>query len=95
MKFTDPDLGMPESETEIDETSYNTPAATQERSINSLFGRLRYSFMNKYYGGVSFRYDGSSKFAENYRWGFSLHSLLVGVCRKNHSWPDTKAVLEI
>jgi TonB-linked SusC/RagA family outer membrane protein len=70
MKFTDPDLGMPESETEIDESSYNTPAETQERSINSLFGRLRYSFMSKYYGGVSFRYDGSSKFADDYRWGF-------------------------
>ncbi len=70
MKYTDPDLGLPESDTEIDPTSYNTPAQTQERSIYSLFGRAGYSYKDKYYGEFSFRYDGSSKFAEDYRWGF-------------------------
>ena len=69
-KFTDRDLGLPETETELDPTSYNTPAQTQERSINSLFGRAGYNFRDKYYGEFSFRYDGSSKFAEDYRWGF-------------------------
>jgi hypothetical protein len=67
MKFTDPDLGLPESDTEFDPTSYNTPAQTQERSIYSLFGRAAYSFEDKYYGELSFRYDGSSKFAEDFR----------------------------
>ncbi len=70
MRYTDRDLGLPESETEIDPTSYNTPAQTQERSIYSLFGRAGYSFKDKYYGEASFRYDGSSKFAEDFRWGF-------------------------
>ncbi|WP_217447740.1 TonB-dependent receptor [Maribellus comscasis] len=70
MKYTDRDLGLPESETEIDPTSYNTPAQTQERSIYSLFGRAGYSYQDKYYGEFSFRYDGSSKFSEDYRWGF-------------------------
>ena len=69
-KYTDRDLGLPESETELDPTSYNTPAQTQERSISSLFGRAGYNYMGKYYGEVSFRYDGSSKFAKDYRWGF-------------------------
>ncbi|HEY3372992.1 MAG TPA: TonB-dependent receptor [Prolixibacteraceae bacterium] len=69
-KFTDIDLGLPETLTEIDKSSYNTPAQTQERSINSVFGRAGYSFRDKYYGEFSFRYDGSSKFAEDYRWGF-------------------------
>jgi len=69
-KYTDRDLGLPESATEIDPGSYNTPAQTQERSIYSLFGRTGYSYRNKYYGEFSFRYDGSSKFAEDYRWGF-------------------------
>ena len=70
MKYTDRDLGLPESETEIDPESYNTPAQTQERSIYSVFGRANYSYKDKYYGDVSFRYDGSSKFAEDFRWGF-------------------------
>ena len=69
-KYTDRDLGLPESSTEIDPTSYNTPAQTQERSIYSVFGRAGYSYGNKYYGEMSFRYDGSSKFAKDYRWGF-------------------------
>jgi TonB-linked SusC/RagA family outer membrane protein len=69
-KFTDRDLGLPETGTELDPTSYNTPKETQERSINSVFGRAGYSFRDKYYGELSFRYDGSSKFAKDYRWGF-------------------------
>jgi TonB-linked SusC/RagA family outer membrane protein len=69
-KYTDRDLGLPDSETEIDTDSYNTPAQTQQMSIYSVFGRLGYSYEYKYYAQVSFRYDGSSKFAEDYRWGF-------------------------
>lgn len=69
-KYTDRDLGLPESATELDPSSYNTPAQTQERSIYSVFGRASYSYQNKYYGEASFRYDGSSKFAKDYRWGF-------------------------
>lgn len=70
LKYTDRDLGLPESDTEFDPTSYNTPAQTQERSIYSLFGRAGYNYRDKYYGEFSFRYDGSSKFAKDYRWGF-------------------------
>ena len=69
-KYTDRDLGLPESDTEIDPSSYNTPAQTQERSIYSAFGRAGYTYNDKYYGEFSFRYDGSSKFAKDYRWGF-------------------------
>ncbi|MGE5447546.1 MAG: SusC/RagA family TonB-linked outer membrane protein, partial [Bacteroidales bacterium] len=70
-KFTDRDLGLPETGTVIDpDGSYNTPKETQERSINSIFGRAGYSFRDKYYGELSFRYDGSSKFSKDYRWGF-------------------------
>jgi len=31
---------------------------------------LSYSYKDKYYGEASFRYDGSSKFAQGHRWGF-------------------------
>lgn len=36
----------------------------------ALVGRLNYDFNSKYYGEFSFRYDGSSKFAEGHQWGF-------------------------
>jgi TonB-linked SusC/RagA family outer membrane protein len=71
-KYTDPDLGIPaaDGKTELDPGSYNTPRENTRRSIYSVFGRAAYSYADKYYGEVSFRYDGSSKFAKDYRWGF-------------------------
>jgi TonB-linked SusC/RagA family outer membrane protein len=69
-QFVDPVLGIPIEGTIIDEGSYNTVGGTSERSIYSYFGRAGYSFADKYYAEGSFRYDGSSKFAEAYRWGF-------------------------
>lgn len=35
-----------------------------------LVGRLAYDYMSKYMAELSFRYDGSSKFHKNNRWGF-------------------------
>ncbi|WP_214225864.1 TonB-dependent receptor [Pedobacter sp. B4-66] len=70
MKFVDPVLGIPIEGTIIDPTSYNTVGGTTERSIYSYFGRTGYSFADKYYVEGSFRYDGSSKFAKENRWGF-------------------------
>ncbi|TCC82905.1 TonB-dependent receptor [Pedobacter hiemivivus] len=70
MQFVDPVLGIPIEGTIIDPTSYNTVGGTTERSIYSYFGRIGYSFADKYYAEGSFRYDGSSKFAKENRWGF-------------------------
>ena len=39
-------------------------------SINSVIGRFGYNFNERYYGEFTFRYDGSSKFDKDYRWGF-------------------------
>jgi TonB-linked SusC/RagA family outer membrane protein len=65
----DNEFGFSTSDTEIDFIeSYNrrgTPWA-----INSFFGRLNYNFMEKYLFEANFRYDGSSRFAEDNRWGF-------------------------
>ncbi len=38
--------------------------------INSFFGRASYVFDNKYIFETNFRYDGSSRFAPETRWGF-------------------------
>jgi TonB-linked SusC/RagA family outer membrane protein len=39
-------------------------------SINSLLGRFGYNWNERYYAEFTFRYDGSSKFHKDYRWGF-------------------------
>jgi TonB-linked SusC/RagA family outer membrane protein len=70
-EYTDVDLGLPtteESQQNVD--NHNTNGSTDQTSITSFFGRLGYVFADKYYADVSFRYDGSSKFAEDHRWGF-------------------------
>lgn len=40
-----------------------------ENAYNSYFGRLTYNFDNKYFFQGNIRYDGSSRFASDYRWG--------------------------
>ncbi|PUU71159.1 TonB-dependent receptor [Flavobacterium sp. WLB] len=76
-KFTDPDLGTPTSETVIGQDSYNSNGsdpnknpASPKNSLNSLFGRASYDYNDKYFAEFSFRYDGSSKFRKEIRWGF-------------------------
>src|SRR5690606_24181421 len=70
LRFTDPILGVPVSETEILPSSYVSPQQTQQTGLSSLFARLGYSFDQKYFIEGSFRYDGSSKFLKQNRWGF-------------------------
>lgn len=67
--YTDTELGTPLSETILSVNSYNTPNGTEKNAIHSYFGRAGYSYLDKYYAEVSFRYDGSSKFARGKRWG--------------------------
>ncbi len=45
-----------------------------EYSVEGYFTRLNYDYDNRYYGSVSYRRDGSSRFHEDNRWGnfFSL-----------------------
>ena len=40
-----------------------------EYTSNSIFGRVLYSYANKYLFQANVRHDGSSRFAKNYRWG--------------------------
>ncbi|WP_214072781.1 TonB-dependent receptor [Mucilaginibacter sp. dw_454] len=69
--LTDSLLGVPTSATQTDRTnSYNSVSNTQETSLNSIFGRLSYSYNNKYYLDASFRDDESSNFAAGHRWAF-------------------------
>ncbi len=70
-EYTDEELGLPTTEDKIqNKDNKNSNGDTDQTSITSVFGRGGYSYMNKYYADVTFRYDGSSKFAEDERWGF-------------------------
>lgn len=68
--LTDPIFGIPTTGTVVDPGSRNTNQATTEWSLNSFFGRANYSYNDKYFGEVNFRFDESSKFAKGNRWSF-------------------------
>jgi TonB-linked SusC/RagA family outer membrane protein len=68
--LTDPVWGIPTTGTVVDPNSSNSNQRTSESSLNSLLGRLGYSFQDKYFAEFSFRYDGSSNFPKAGRWGF-------------------------
>jgi len=46
-----------------------TNSLSNERRLNSYFGRFQYKLMNKYLLTGTIRRDGSSQFAKDYRWG--------------------------
>jgi TonB-linked SusC/RagA family outer membrane protein len=70
-EYTDEDLGLPTTDdSEQNKDNKNSNDDTDETSITSGFGRAGYSYMDKYYLDATFRYDGSSKFAKDERWGF-------------------------
>lgn len=93
-KFTDEDLGTPTSETIIGQDSYNSNGSDPNRnpasptnSLNSLFGRATYDYNDKYFAEFSFRYDGSSKFRDEVRWGF-FPSATVGYALTKESFME-------
>ena len=51
-------------------TTQNTFSGKNTSTIFSYLGRANYSFDNRFLVTGSFRYDGSSKFAEGHKWGF-------------------------
>jgi TonB-linked SusC/RagA family outer membrane protein len=68
--LTDPVFGVPTTGTDVMLDSRNSNERTAETSLNSLFGRTSYSYNDKYIGEFIFRYDGSSNFPSQGRWGF-------------------------
>lgn len=47
----------------------NNGSSLSEWALISFFGRLNYSYMDRYLLEGNLRYDGSSRFAEGHRWG--------------------------
>jgi TonB-dependent starch-binding outer membrane protein SusC len=68
----DNELGTDISSTILLPSSTNAGAngASTQNALSSVFGRVNYSFADKYIAEFNFRYDGSSRFAQANRWGF-------------------------
>lgn len=82
----DEDLGIKGDGSEVDPSgSYLTPESTTRTSLTSIFGRVGYDFKGKYFVEGTFRYDGSSKFDKDYRWGF-FPSVSVGWTISEEPW---------
>lgn len=53
-----------------DPSVWTTEGSASDWSLRSYFGRINYSFNNKYLFETTMRYDGSSRFSSSNRWGF-------------------------
>ena len=72
-RYVDPTLGVATSQTtgEAGNITGNTAQDSNNKtSIWSFIGRASYNYADRYYAEFSFRYDGSSKFHKDVRWGF-------------------------
>jgi TonB-linked SusC/RagA family outer membrane protein len=63
---------------------YNSGGAGHN-AYESAFGRLMYSYKNRYIIQGNIRTDGSSRFAEDYRWG-TFYSMSAGWVASEESW---------
>lgn len=71
---------------------YYSGETASETGILSYAGRLNYNYANKYFAELSVRYDGSTAFAPEYRWGL-FPSLSAGwVVSEEKFFPKTPAV---
>lgn len=61
----DPSISTPGSATEMIEIK----GAAKDRALRSFFGRLNYAYKSRYLFEANMRYDGSSHFASDTRWG--------------------------
>ena len=87
--YVDEDLGIKGDDYEIDPSgSYLTPESTTRTSLTSVFGRVGYDYGNKYFIEATFRYDGSSKFDRQYRWGF-FPSISAGWAISEEPWMES------
>ncbi|MGY3054223.1 TonB-linked SusC/RagA family outer membrane protein [Pedobacter sp. UYEF25] len=68
--LTDPTLGTPTTGTTVSPTNSNNSIGVDANSLLSIFGRVNYNYVHKYFLDFVFREDASSKFAPNKRASF-------------------------
>jgi hypothetical protein len=58
-------------------------ASYEQYRFLSYFGRIKYSYKDKYHAEVSYRDDRSSRFGSKNRWGYFPGVLLLGSSEEN------------
>lgn len=82
-------------------TKISSAAITTSRAdmtqwgIASLFGRINYNYADKYLFTTNMRYDGSSRFGANNRWGFFPSASAGWVMSNEQFMDDVTAVSEL
>ncbi len=71
---------------------YDSKSARGDFTMASFFGRLNYNYLSKYYLTVTFRADGTSKFAPQNRWAY-FPSAAVSWNLKEENWLKNVAVI--
>ena len=66
-------------------TPYSTSGYGTEYTARSVFGRMDYAYKGKYLFEFNLRYDGSSRFAPDYRWG-AFPSFSAGWRMSEEAW---------
>lgn len=69
-------------------TPYSTSGYGTGYAARSVFGRVNYAYKSKYLFEFNLRYDGSSRFAPDYRWG-AFPSFSAGWRLTEESWLKT------
>lgn len=66
--------------------------SASEYALQAVFGRLNYDYQGKYLFEANLRYDGSSRFAEGYRWGLFPSVSAGWRISEEAFWDDLKSV---
>jgi len=75
------------------EENQKSSGSASDYALQAVFGRLNYDFKGKYLFEANLRYDGSSRFAEGYRWGLFPSVSAGWRVSEEEFWSDYKDVV--
>ncbi len=75
------------------DTTQRASSTMTREAMLSYFGRVSYNYDEKYIASVSLRADGSSKFAENHRWGYFPGASVAWNMHKESFYSPAKKVM--
>ena len=70
--------------------NYNATSSAEKVVKQSVFARLEYNYDGRYYLTATGRYDGSSNFAQNQKWGFFPSAAVKWVIKKESFLKNTR-----
>lgn len=89
-KYTIPSYDVKNLEGTVTSTS---PAVDERHNLQSYYGRLNYTLMNRYLLTATFRRDGSSRFAKDSRWGTFPSVALAWRVSQEGFWQNISKVM--